>query len=383
MAPMSKSAKLWHTLRWLPSFVLQRLARRGPGRSQVDLIFALADHFEPGILPEAPGQAAPLHEQERRLERWCREYPQALTEFRDSDGYPFRHTFFYPAEQYQQELIEGIAAHCQAGWGELEIHLHHGITAPDTSENTRHVLSEYRDTLVRHGCLSRWQGSGPPRYAFVHGNWALANSAQGRFCGVDDEMQILAETGCYADLTMPSAPSRAQVAKINSLYECVLPLQQRAPHRKGRNLRCGHAPQVFPLIVQGPLLLTLRKRRSALPRPVIENAELAGANPATSGRLRLWKQAAVCVQGRPDWIFIKLHCHGMDPRDEAAMFGPPMQRFLGELIAAARGDGACRLHFTTAREMVNIILAACDDQQGDPGKYRDYRFRLITPPKRA
>ena len=32
-------------------------------------------------------------------------------------------------------------------------------------------------------------------------------------------MQILADTGCYADLTLPSAPSRAQVAKINSLVD--------------------------------------------------------------------------------------------------------------------------------------------------------------------
>ena len=38
-------------------------------------------------------------------------------------------------------------------------------------------------------------------YAFVHGNFALANSAGGRYCGVDEEMQILAETGCYADMT--------------------------------------------------------------------------------------------------------------------------------------------------------------------------------------
>ncbi|MCL4524469.1 MAG: hypothetical protein M1453_14845 [Acidobacteria bacterium] len=380
---MSKSAKLWHTLRWLPSYVFQRLARRAPQQGSVDLIFALADHFEPGILPDAPGQAASLQEQLRRLEHWCKEYPKALGEFRDSDGFPFRHTFFYPAEQYQPDVVGRIAAHCQAGWGELEIHLHHGVAAPDTSENTRRLLTEYRDTLVRHGCLSRWEGSGAPRYAFVHGNWALANSAQGRFCGVDDEMKILAETGCYADLTLPSAPSRAQVVKINSLYECALPLEQRAPHRQGRNLQSGHAPKRFPLMVQGPLLLTFRNRSGALPRPVIENSELAGANPATSSRLQLWKQAAVGVEGRPDWIFIKLHCHGMDPRDEGAMFGAPMQKFLAELIASARTDAACRLHFTTAREMVNMILAACDGQQGDAGKFRDYRLRLIIPPKPA
>jgi len=29
------------------------------------------------------------------------------------------------------------------------------------------------------------------------------------------------------------------------------------------------------------------------------------------------------------------------------------------------------------REMVNIILAACDSRKGNPGEYRDYRFRPI------
>jgi len=31
----------------------------------------------------------------------------------------------------------------------------------------------------------------------------------------------------------------------------------------------------------------------------------------------------------------------------------------------------------TAREMANVILAACDGKEGDPGEYRDYRFRLL------
>ena len=66
------------------------------------------------------------------------------------------------------------------------------------------------------------------------------------------------------------------------------------------------------------------------------------------------------VKGRPDWLFIKLHCHGMDPRDEAAMFGAPMRDFLQELLAGAFGGRTHKVHFVTAREMVNIALAACD-----------------------
>ena len=86
-----------------------------------------------------------------------------------------------------------------------------------------------------------------PRYAFVHGNFALANSNDGRGCGVDSEMQILAETGCYADYDVADRCfSRAQTSKINSIYECGLPLAEQAPHRKGRDLERGRAAQDFP-----------------------------------------------------------------------------------------------------------------------------------------
>ena len=104
-------------------------------------------------------------------------------------------------------------------------------------------------------------------------------------------------------------------------------------------------------------------------------------NPPSLRRLALWRRAAITVGGRPDWIFIKLHCHGMDPRDHAAMLGAPVQDFLRRLLAARAEDGY-RVHFVTAREMVNIALAACDGRDGDPGQYRDYRLRAATPPRR-
>jgi len=376
---MGTAAKIWNTLRWLPSYLWQRASRKSPSGSLVHVLVAVADHFEPGILPDQPGKAAPHKEQERRLEHWSREYPRALSAFPDREGFCFRHTYFYPAEQYDGGLLNRLAEHCRAGWGEVEVHLHHGVQQPDTRENTQKVIETYRDALVQHGCLSRWEGAGPARFAFVHGNWALANSANGHFCGVDDELRILAEAGCYADFTLPSAPSPAQIRKINSVYECGLPLERRAAHRRGRDLRVGHAPRVFPLIVQGPLMLNIGAKNSRRFHVGIENSELSGRNPPTLKRLRLWWDASIQIVGRPDWLFMKLHCHGMDPRDESAMFGPAVQTFLRELTDLEKDSGKFRLHFVTAREMVNIILAACDGMEGNPGNFRDYRFRLITP----
>jgi len=334
----------------------------------------LADHFEPSIVPENGLLRAPYEEQERRLEFWCREYPRLADASRDSNGRPFVHTYFYPAEQYDPHSIQRLAEHSHAGWGEIEVHLHHGIPAPDSAGNTRRQLVEFRDKLASdHGCLSYVNGLGSPKYAFVHGNFALANSAGGRFCGVDDEVQVLADTGCYADLTLPAAPFHpAQIAKINSLYECGLPLSQRAPHRRGRDLERGRSPQVLPLIIQGPLMP--RFFPSATGKAGIENGAITRRNPLSLSRLRLWKRAAISVRGRPDWMFIKLHCHGMDPMQQDAVIGAPMREFLRELVEGAEQRGEI-LHFVSAREMVNIILAACDGREGNPGEFRDYRLK--------
>src|ERR1019366_10612442 len=169
---MRNVEKILNSMRWLPASFWQKMTRRLPKVGQRHLIFALADHFEPSIVPQ--GGLAPLNIQEERLENWCRAYPMAFDAWRDAAGFPFVHTYFYPAEQYQPSLLERLADHCHAGWGEIEIQLHHGVDAPDTAENTRRQLVEFRDSLERIGCLSRLPGDRNPRYGFVHGNWALA-----------------------------------------------------------------------------------------------------------------------------------------------------------------------------------------------------------------
>jgi len=378
---MSLRKKLGYARKVLPAATLAGL--RSSVSGPIHLILAMADHFEPAIDPTDGYKRVPRSEQIRRLETWTHEYPKVVDRWRDHDGRPFVHTYFYPAEQYDEELIGMLADHCHAGCGEIEVHLHHGMRKPDTEENTRRVLTEFRDWLVRrHGCLSAEIGSREPRYAFVHGNFALANSAAGRFCGVDSEMQILAETGCYADFTLPSGLWHpAQIAKLNSVYECTLPLIQRAPHRHGRDLTVGVKLTTFPVIVQGPLLLdiggTLRRAM-----PVLENGAVTASAPMTLHRLHLWKRAHVHIAGRPDWIFVKLHCHGMNPTQHDSVLGAAFRRFLEELVTGAEARKET-LHFVTARELVNILLAACDGREGRPRDYRDYRLRRFTATEAA
>ncbi len=367
--------KLRYAANCLPSYAWQRFTRRVP-KGKIHLMITLADHFEPSSVPGFLAGFAPKDVQHHRLDTWCAEYPSNFERFRDSEGRSFNHTYFYPAEQYDRELVEQLASFCHTGWGEIEIHLHHGLPHPTTAEATQRELVNFRDVLARdHGCLSYEEGSAGPKYAFIHGNFALANCANGFACGIDNEMQLLVESGCYVDMTYPTAVFHpAQIAILNSIYECTLPLDQTAPQRCGRNLKVGHPPTKFPFLVQGPWMIDLdRTSRTGLGR--IENGALTKVNPPGLRRLAFWKKAGVSVAGRPDWLFIKLHTHGMDPTDTDTILRGPMQRFLNELIegAAARDEV---LHFVSAREMANIILAACDGREGNPGDYRDYRYKL-------
>jgi len=138
-------------------------------------------------------------------------------------------------------------------------------------------------------------------------------------------------------------------------------------------------------MVEGPLSLRfegVNGRRSL----GIENGSLSLMDPPSLYRLQLWKRAAIRVKGRPDWLFIKLQCHGMDPRDKEAVLGARLQSFLHELVEGATDRGET-LHFVSAREMANIILAACDGREGNPGEYRDYRLKRLRanpiPPRSA
>jgi len=51
------------------------------------------------------------------------------------------------------------------------------------------------------------------------------------------------------------------------------------------------------------------------------------------------------------------------------------KRFLADLVEGAPARREI-IHFVTAREMVNIIWAACDGREGNPGQYRNYRLKL-------
>ena len=369
------SDSIFEKVRWSLPWLLRYPAWRAGewARSITDssspqhLIVLVANHFEPLTTNEGLIQ----------LERWCNLARSTGDAICDHDGTPFRHTNFFPAEQYERRRLEMISALQAEGYGEVEIHFHHGVDHPDTAENTRRMLADFRDVIAEeHKCLSRENAESSPKYAFVHGNWALANSAGGRFCGVDSEMQILADTGCYADFTLPAAPDQSQVPRINAIYQCGHPLTEARPHRSGPGLKIGDQPDL-PIIFTGPLVFDWTRRVRGLPVPRIDDGALAQNYPLGLDRFNRWRSAHISVKGRPNWVFIKLYSHGFFEWDQDAMIGEQMKRFMSEVVELADRTGKFKIHFASAREAFNMVLAALDGHAGEPGQYRDYRLRQI------
>jgi hypothetical protein len=352
--------------RWLGAYLADRRRRRDPRPDEeVHVILCLCDHYEPRENNVSDEVAL------ARVRAWVENYPQQLGGFRDSDGRTPRHTFFFPAEEYREEYLDALAGLCRAGFGEVEIHLHHD---GDTPENLRATLLAFKHLLrERHGLLSQ-RADGEIVYGFIHGNWALDNShPDGIWCGINNELDILRETGCYADFTLPSAPSPCQTRTINRIYYAVDDPLRPKSHDTGTEVGTAPTPANSLLIVQGPLLLDWGNRRAGI-LPRIENACVQDSQPATLHRLRLWLRARIQVPSRPDWFFVKLHCHGAPEGSHHSLLGDPMVEFHAELARLARENTRFHFHYVTARELVNLVRAAEGGWTGDVASALDHEF---------
>jgi hypothetical protein len=352
--------------RWLAASSLPRARAAARRNGPRHLLFALCDHYEPL-----------WHTSDRKLgaERvrlWVERYPALAERFRDADGHPPRHSFFFPGEEYETGYLDGLATLAARGFGEVELHLHHDR---DTAPALREKIAEYLRLYATHGHLSRDPG-GRLRYAFIHGNWCLANArADGRWCGVDGELPLLHETGCYADFTFPAAPDESQPAIVNRIYWPEGDLARRRAYEQGTAARVGARRDDRLLMIEGPLAFSLRPGRLLSPR--IENAAVTGEDPATPARVRTWVRQGIGVAGRPEWVFVKAHTHGTQERASASLLGAGGEALHTELTTRYNDGRRWVLHYLTAREMYNVAMAAMDGRDGDPGAYRDY---LLPPP---
>jgi len=343
-----------------------RLRRAGtPGTRHV--LFCFVDHYEPLV------GGTDLEAARRRVNTWVENYPRIADKYRDADGIKPRHTFFYPEEEYREPLMESLVGLCRKGYGEIEVHIHHDN---DTEQGFVEKMSNFINILSdRFKALPEWKGR--PVFAFIHGNWALDNSrADGRWCGINNEITLLRDLGCYADFTMPSATSDTQTSTVNEIYYVRDDPDRPKSHDTGCPVIAGRKGHGDLLLIQGPLSLNW-KRRKLLVWPRVEDADVTPSDIPLNERVDLWVNEGVHVTGRPEWLFVKVHTHGAHDHNSDYLFGGALDELFGYLNDRYNDGDRYRLHYVSAREMYNIVKAAEDGKQGDPGQYRDYLLKRV------
>ena len=365
--PMNPAAALFNLEILLRAATSLRHAR--PAEGPVDLFLAIADHFEPQV------ERASEKTARERLEDWLVRYPQIARRHRDADGRHPAHTFCYPWDEYDPWECERLAQLCAAGFGEIEFHLHHvDDTAASLSAKLREGVAAFRS----HGALSHWP-DGRPAFGFVHGNWALDNSrCEGghNFCGVDTELDVLQNAGCYADFTFPSWKKPSQPRMVNTLFYAEDDPRPKS-YDRGTPTRAGRTETPGLLMVPGPLVPFVRKGQGA-PRLGMDDGDLAAYWPYERVRLDRWLHAGIHVPGRPDRVFVKLHCHGCADWGRFALLDRELEALFADAEARFNDGRRYRLHYVTLRELFNVIKATEAGAPLDPRAARDWL--LPAPP---
>jgi hypothetical protein len=361
--------------KWLPSYLNGRLARLlSPIPQPLHVVFCIADHFVP--FPDDPEDRVSAI---AAADRWATEYASLAHTFSGCDGVPPRHTFFYASDQYDDAVVDRLQSLCAQRLAEVEVLVSHGRT---TAEQTRPALAAFRDRLRNdHGLLGTQADA--PAYAAAHRHGAICSSGRWRRgCGVDHELTVLRETGCYVDMSMPTAVRRSQARTVNAIYYA--PRRRRRAHDRGRHVRslpATETPVVQPghgelMLVPGPLALDWRWRRWRL-LPRLEYGDITPAALPYSHRAALWVRPRIHVLGRSNWVFVKVRCDGADAAAGRLLLGAAMRGLHNHLGAAFNDGKQHRLYYATAREMYNMIKAAEAGARGAPGDYRDF---AVTPP---
>ncbi len=325
-----------HAETWLMPYLKDRLHKIQRATKPKRAWIAITDHYEP------LGMGASVETALGRVARWREKWPRIADDApRDASGQRPQYSFFYPQEEYRRDILEGIAEIVRLGVGDVEVHLHHDN---EDRENFIHKITDYCRRLTDdHGLLR--QQDGHTVFGFIHGNWALDNSRpDGKFCGLNGEIALLRDLGCYADFTMPSLPSVTQGRVVNQVFWCT-----NAPGNRPKSFDCGIEATVGGgscgdlLMITGPVGLRFGER--ILPR--VETGEIAGYDPPTPSRVKRWFDLAPTIG---EDIFLKLYTHGAPERNLELLLNGGLCNLFSWLANEADRRGI-EIHWATAWQM--------------------------------
>ncbi|MBV1880907.1 MAG: hypothetical protein KUG82_04700 [Pseudomonadales bacterium] len=341
---------------WIPHYVRRLI--QGPLEidGTVDLMVLFVDHFE-------------LNGNDERLEAWTNQYPEMASKHKDSDGELPKHTFFYAMDLMHEHELKDLMALVEGGFGEVELHWHH---AYDTAESFVEKLRQAMKIFHKYGYMKPYKKGQSACFSFIHGNWSLDNSGGNECCGVDNEIELLKQEGCYGDFTFPALFNVAQPSSTNNIYYCIDDGKPKS-YDTGRNSMVGCLPKRDEfMIFQGPLTINWTDWRHKW-HPTIEDGDINHtATHDDPKRIDAWVRQSIHVEGRPEWQFVKVFCHGA--QDHKSVVGPATDKMFSYFESRYNDGEKHRLHYVTAREAYNIVRAAEDGQTGNPHEYRDYEI---------
>jgi hypothetical protein len=337
----------WKSYIWLPSYVTSSNSDRPVADADKHLVFIMADHYEPG----KGERGVRIHED------WLAHFKPIADRHRDTSGNKFRYSWFYPYDHKNEKVLASLSRAAYEGYGEVELHWHH---PPATSETFPGMLEEALAWFQNYGAMVSPSPDARTRFAFIHGNWALDNSSP--LCGVDREIDILFQHGCYADFTFSTIGTDCQPKKTNSIYYATDTPQSKS-YDDGVDVEVGQAIEDRLMIFEGPLTMDWKGG--------IEYGAVESYSLPSPKRVHRWIDANVHVKGRPEWIFVKVYSHGCQSAD--AIVKKHLDGMLDTLEAICRERGIT-LHYMTAREAFNVVKAAEAGMTGDPEEYRDYEI---------
>jgi hypothetical protein len=340
-----------HAEIWLVPYLKDRLrksARRGHSRRAW---VAITDHYEP------LGMGASVETALSRVARWRDRWPRIAEDApQDAAGQRPQYSFFYPQEEYRRDLLDGLAEIVRLGIGDVEVHLHHDN---ENRDSFIQKVTEYCRRLTDdHGLLR--QQNGRTVFGFIHGNWALDNSRpDGKWCGLNGEIALLRDLGCYADFTMPSLPSPTQGHVVNQIYWCVSnPGNRPKSFDRGIEATPGGGWQGDLLMITGPVGLRFRGR--LLPRT--EAGEIAGYDMPTPARIKQWFDLAPTIG---DDLFLKLYTHGAPERNLEPLLDGGLSNLYRWLAEEAERRGI-EIHWATAWQMYQAAEALIFGRENIP-----------------
>lgn len=343
-------------LHWLPSYLRGLLDVKEKPSGITDVMVLFVDHFELASKPE-------------RLKAWL-DYPELAKQFKDSDGYHPKHTWFSALDLIDEYELEAIKPMVDAGFGEVELHWHHDH---DDEHSFLSKLTEGMRIFHKYGYMKPEKEGVLATYSFIHGNWSLDNSRGEAFCGVDNEISILKQTGCYADFTFPALFSPAQPSTINSIYYTSDDGESASYQRNIRKSQVGvnDSENEF-MIFQGPLTINWLDWRHKW-HPTFEDGDINCINShGDQKRIDAWVRQGIHVTGRPEWVFVKIFCHGA--QDHKYVLGSQTEEMHRYLTTKYNDGKKYRLHYVSAREAYNIVKAAEDGKAGNPNDFRNYKI---------